>query len=172
MLFFLFLGEQNRSLLVSNKSLPLFVPLLLSTSKVDTLWVYSYLGRFLWGDLFGLMWSSIRVLVSLEDICSFRVLVCHESWWISWTRIHVFHYCPALSNLIFAFSVVLGYLFSSAKLWVTTSLLMSPGLFSVFKPISIMLLFRWSPLVLLFPSLPVLLIILWWLYQEYQLQLV
>ena len=47
----------------------------------------------------------------------------------------------------------------------------SSSLFSVFWPISIMLSFGWSPLVFLFPSLPVLLSILWWLYQAHQLQL-
>ena len=35
------------------------------------------------------------------------------------------------------------------------SLLKSPGLYSIFWPISIMQLFGWSPLVLLFPSSPV-----------------
>ena len=39
---------------------------------------------------------------------------------------------------------------------VTASHLQSPGLFSVFQPISAMLLFRWSPLILLFASPPVL----------------
>ena len=48
----------------------------------------------------------------------------------------------------------------------------SPGLFSVFWPISTMLLFVWSPLILLFLSSPVLVPILWWLYQGHQLQLV
>ena len=58
------------------------------------------------------------------------------------------------------------------RFWVTKSLLKSPGLFSVFWPISIMLYFGWSPLVLslLFP--PVIVPIFWWLYQEHQLQLV
>ena len=39
--------------------------------------------------------------------------------------------------------------------WVTASLFKSPGLFSVFCPFSIMLLFGWSLLVLLFLSPPV-----------------
>ena len=56
--------------------------------------------------------------------------------------------------------------------WVTASLLKSPGLFSVFWPILIMLEWGWSPLVLLFQSLPVLLPILWGLFPVLQLQLV
>ena len=35
------------------------------------------------------------------------MLVCHERWWISWTRIHVFYHSLAFSNLIF-FRVVLS----------------------------------------------------------------
>ena len=38
--------------------------------------------------------------------------------------------------------------------WVTASLLKSPGLFSVFWPFSIMLLFGWSPLGRQLPNLP------------------
>ena len=54
----------------------------------------------------------------------------------------------------------------------TTSLLRSPGLFSVFRSIFIMLLSRWSPFGLLFPSLSLLLPILWKLFQVHLLQLV
>ena len=52
----------------------------------------------------------------------------------------------------------------------SASLLKSPGLFSVFCPILTMSLFRWSQIILVFPSpfVPV----LWWLYQEYKLRLV
>ena len=60
----------------------------------------------------------------------------------------------------------------STGIWVTTSLLKSPKLFLVFLPISTMLSFGWSPLVLLFPSLPVTVPIFWWLYRARQLQLV
>ena len=49
--------------------------------------------------------------------------------------------------------------------WLTVSLLKSPGLFSVFWPILTVLSFRWSPPVFLFPILPVLLPILSWLYR-------
>ena len=54
--------------------------------------------------------------------------------------------------------------------WVTASLLKSPGLFSVFWSILITLSLGWSPLVLLFPSPPVPLSILWWLYRAQQLR--
>ena len=56
-------------------------------------------------------------------------------------------------------------------IWVT-SLLKSPGLFSIFWPISTMLLSGWSQVVLLFQSPLVLIPILWWLCQDHQLQLV
>ena len=51
------------------------------------------------------------------------------------------------------------------------NILKSAGLFLVFRPISTMLLFRWSPLVLLFPCPPVSVTILWWQYRALQLQL-
>ena len=54
----------------------------------------------------------------------------------------------------------------------TSSLLKFLGLFSVFWPILILLLSRWSLLVLRFPSLAVPLTILWGLSQMYQPQLV
>ena len=56
--------------------------------------------------------------------------------------------------------------------WVTASLLKSPGLFSVFWPFSIMLSFGWSPLGRHLSSPPVPLIILKLFYQKYQSQLV
>ena len=55
---------------------------------------------------------------------------------------------------------------------VTTSLLRSPGLFSVFWPILVMLLFGWSQHVLKLLSLPVPSPIHWELFQVHQLQLV
>ena len=51
-----------------------------------------------------------------------------------------------------------------AGVWVTVSLLKSPELFSVFWPISMMLLPGWFPLVLLFSRLPVPLPIFWGLF--------
>ena len=49
--------------------------------------------------------------------------------------------------------------------------LKSPELFLVFWPISTMLSFGWSSLILLFPSPPVPVSILWWMYRACQLQL-
>ena len=57
-----------------------------------------------------------------------------------------------------------------SETWVTTWLLKSPGVVSVFWPIYNLLKFGWSPHVPLFPSLPVLVSIFWWLCQEPQLQ--
>ena len=48
--------------------------------------------------LFG---SSLQLIFSLVGICSFRQQVYYEWWWISWTRIYVFHYDLVLPNLIF-----------------------------------------------------------------------
>ena len=55
----------------------------------------------------------------------------------------------------------------STGVWVKANLLKYPDLL-----ILIILVFGWSPLVLLFPSLPVPLSILWWLYQAHQFLLV
>ena len=56
--------------------------------------------------------------------------------------------------------------------WVTTNVFKSPRLFSIYLLILIMLYSRLSPLVLLFPSLPVPLLILWRLFQVHRLRLV
>ena len=82
------------------------------------------------------------VCISKSVIFSFESFFTSISWWIS------------------------------IEVWETTSFLKSPRLFSVFWPTSTMLLFRWSPLVLLFPSPPVSLSVLGLLYRERQLQLV
>ena len=92
-------------LLVSRKSLPVFVLLIFSTSSVSKLWVCSTLELFLFVGPFGsmqsLIWSSIRISVLFEGMCSLVILVCRESRWISWTRNHVFHHSHAFSSLIF-----------------------------------------------------------------------
>ena len=98
-------------LLTGDKTLPLFMLLIFSTTSVGSLWVCGCLGRFLSGGSSGLvwsfLWSSFRVLVLFVGICSFLVLVCRELNWVSWTRNHVFHPDLAFSSLIF-FSVVLS----------------------------------------------------------------
>ena len=60
----------------------------------------------------------------------------------------------------------------STGVWIAASLRKSPGLFSVFWPILIILLFGWSPLVILFPTPSVPLPILWRLYRAHRLQMV
>ena len=55
---------------------------------------------------------------------------------------------------------------SFTRVWVTASLLRFPGFFSIFWPVLIMLQSGWSPLVFVFPSSPVSLLILRWLYQD------
>ena len=41
----------------------------------------------LFGSMWSFLWSSIRVRELLADIYSFRELICHEWWWISWIKI-------------------------------------------------------------------------------------
>ena len=57
-------------------------------------------------------------------------------------------------SLIRTFHISISQWFFTG-VWVTASLLKSPGLFSVFWPFSIMLSFGWSPLVRQLPSPPV-----------------
>ena len=65
-------------------------------------------------------------------------------------------YCYYYYNylLIIVFHISFTW-WSFTGVWVTASLIMSPGLFSVFWPFSIMLQFGWSPLVLQMSSPPV-----------------
>ena len=72
--------------------------------------------------------------------------------------------------MFFSFGSFLHWWFSDG-IRAKACLLMSPGLFSVIWPISTMVSFGWSPLVLLFPSPLVPLMILLWLYLVHQLQL-
>ena len=71
------------------------------------------------------------------------------------TSFHYYYYCIFLESFHISFSW-----WSFTGVWVTASLLKSSGLFSVFLPFSIMLLFGWSPLVLQLPYPPVPLVIL------------
>ena len=83
---------------------------------------------------------------------------------------------PYLSFLLLFYSFWVFHIsfrwWAFSGVWVTASLLKSPGLFSVFRPFSIMLSFGWSPLGCQLPSPPVRLIILLLLYQKHQSQLV
>ena len=93
------------------------------------------------------------------------------------------HECNGLSAFHRLFAIIIFFTHSRVfhtsvcwwfltGVWVTASLLKSLGLFIVFRPILIILLFGWSPPILLFPSPPVPLSIFWWLYRAHQLQLV
>ena len=83
------------------------MPLVFSTSSVDTLWVYScsYLGCFFFWGLSGskssFLWSSIRVYLLLVEIYSFRLPVCRIWKRISKTRIRVYHQGLEFSSFIF-----------------------------------------------------------------------
>ena len=143
---FCFSGNKSVSLLASRKSLPLFALLIFSTSSVGKLWVWRCLGRFPWGSLSGSMWSflwsSIRLLVLLVSICSFRVLVCHEWRWISWTWIYVFHHGLAF----FQFDIFL------VLFWVNRCVFPLSGrlrflliLLSCFYPFGFFIMFSWLP---------------------------
>ena len=62
-----------------------------------------------------------------------------------------------ISHLLLLLSLLLllyRYLVDFTGVWVTLSVLKSPGLFSIFWPISIILLFGWSRFVLRFQTLP------------------
>ena len=59
--------------------------------------------------------------------------------------------CYYYYSLIRAFHICVSRWFFTG-VWVTASLLKSPGLFSVFRPFSIMLSFGWFPLVHQLPS--------------------
>ena len=84
--------------------------------------------------------------------------------------------CPRICLSFYYYFTFLKVFHTSVSRWfslgVTASLLKSPGLFSVFWSILIMLLSGWSPVTVLFPCLPVSLPIPLGLFQVHQLQLV
>ena len=74
-----------RGLLVSSKSLPLFVLLIFSISSVGRLWVCScFEAVSLLGSRWSFLWSSIRVRVHLVGICSL-VPVLRLCLWLLWS---------------------------------------------------------------------------------------
>ena len=93
-------------------------------------------------------------------------------WIISIRKEYLKPYNCVLINdyyfLIWYFYTKISWWFST-RVWVTTSHFKSPRLFLEFWLILTMLLFGWSPFVLLFPSPPVPVSTLWWLYQACQL---
>ena len=126
--------------------------LVFSTSLVGK-FVYNCLEQFLFlgpfGSIWSFLWPSSLVLVLLVSICSFLALVCREWRWISWTRNHVFHRCLAFSSSLRAFYINVCW-WSLTEVEVRGILLKSLGLISVFWPISIMQVFGWCPIVILF----------------------
>ena len=111
---------------------------------------FNSLARLRYLSLFSLsfrfiLWSAGTAKWTILQILFF---CCWLLWGlVFWPGLRVFH----ISVSRWSFTGV----------WVTTSLLKSPGLFSVFWPISTTQLFEWSPLVLLFPSHLVLVSIFW-----------
>ena len=79
--------------------------------------------------------------------------ICIYIYLCIYTRIHDYIYSFRFFQLSVSWWIFTG-------VWVTASLLQSPGIFSVFWPFSIMLLFGWSPLGRQLSNPPGLLIIL------------
>ena len=99
-------------------------------------------------------------------------MVCKFIWF---QVICFFNWLTKLFLLLFTalrvLHISISWLFLTG-VWVIATAFKSPGLFSVFWPISIMLSFGWPLVVLLFPSLPILLPSLLGLSQVHQPQLV
>ena len=111
------------------------------------------------------------------SIYLFNDLYTVNDWAIKWKTLQSFPRVIHFICLDYYFTLlrvfytwVTSWFFT--EVWVTASLLKSPGFFSLFWPISTMQSFGWSPFILLFPSPPILVTILWWLYQAHQLHLV
>ena len=120
------------------------------------------------GLLAGIRWS-VCMLKSHRSLCeSFSkrgagLCIYHLFVW-STLRVNYFTHLRV-------FYASVSWWFSTG-VWAIVSLLKSPGLFSVFWPFSIMLLFEWSSLGRQLPSPPGPLVILQLLLQTHQLQLV
>ena len=100
--------------------------------------------KYLWFQLIILVVNSFFFLARI-GVWNYWGLVCKGQPRAGVSLYYYFYY----SLRVFHISV--SWL-SFTGVWVTASLFKSPGLFSVFWPISIIQLFQWSPLVLLFPS--------------------
>ena len=122
-----------QGLLMNSRSTPLFVPLVLSTSSVDTLWVYSWFGLFLWWGLLWLkwsyLWSSIRTSQFSVCIYTFNKQVCRVWRWIFKTKIRVCNQSKRVFQFVIFLSVALspsGYMFTwglSPSIWNSVSML-------------------------------------------------
>ena len=78
---------------------------------------------------------------------------------------------PSLLYSVCAFHTTFSW-WAFTGVFVTASLLRSPGLFSVFWPISTMLYFEWSQFFLRFPTVIIIFPILWRPFQVHQIHLV
>ena len=127
----------------------------------------SFLLFSLSGIVYFLILNPIRIFgdIFLKFLSRFLVLfhIRHISWYRPYTLGKWFFLL--ISFFLSFFTRVTSWFLTGV--WVRVSLLKSPGFFSVFCLIAIILKFLWSPLVLLFPSPSVLV----WLYQENQLHL-
>ena len=98
----------------------------------------SYLDRFLIGEISGWTTTVLWDVASSENgNFSFK---SYELCFVYWYFYFYYYYL-----LIRVFHISISW-WSFTGDWVTANLLKSPGLFSVFWPFSIMLLFGWSPL--------------------------
>ena len=89
--------------------------------------------------------------------------------WVSFSRTDYYYYY--YKTPLWVFQTTISW-WSFTGVWVITSFRKSPGLFSVFWPILTVLSSGWSPLVFLFPILPVPVPSLWWLYRAHRFRLV
>ena len=94
-----------------------------------------------------------RVLDQQNTLNEKLICLLRREFHVSFSR---YYYYYSLNR---AFHITVSRWFFTG-VWVTPSLLKSPGLFSVFWPFSIMLSFGWSPPVRQLPSPPVPLVIL------------
>ena len=120
--------------------------------------------------LAGIRWS-VCMLKSHRSLC--------ESFSRTGAGLCIYHFLYGRTDIIIIIIIIPLRVFNTSVswwfytgIWVTASILKSPGLFSVFWSILIMPYSGLSLPVLLFPNLPVPLPILWWLFQVHQLQLV
>ena len=123
---------------------------------------------------------STRPLISKSSTLFVNLLVT-----VLWAPITIGITATSCS-IVFQFSsmvhVIIIYSFESFShqvcrwfltgVWVTTILFKSPGFFLVFWSILIIQSFGQSSLIHIFPSPPLLVLIVWWLYQAHQLQFV
>ena len=143
---------------------------ILDTRRVETC-IFGGVGCYVF-DFFGGGYFSIFVVVVVLLIVSFCFLFLFFVFVV--LLVLVFVFCLFIIIIIIyslsVFPISFSWWFFTG-VWVTASLLKSLGLFSIFWPFSIMLLWGWSPIVCQLPSPPVPSMILKSLFQKHQLQL-